>query len=114
MSPHNLVIGDSIIRNVRTSSTITCFPDTAVSDKAFEILANEPDNTKVIVHVGTNDIRKEQNELLKTDFVHLFSTLKRSISPVCVWSHSLLWMWYWAVQRAIVAAHLAFISLCCP
>ncbi|KAF7662314.1 hypothetical protein LDENG_00238990 [Lucifuga dentata] len=61
-----LVIGDSIIRNVKISSAIACcVPGATVHDievKAMEILANEPDINKVIVHVGTNDICKEQSE----------------------------------------------------
>ncbi len=89
--PHQLttlVIGDSVISNVRTSSTITCcFQGATVSDvadKVTEILANEPDITKVIVHIGTNDICKQLSEILKTDFVHLFSTQRRSVSQINV------------------------------
>ncbi len=32
---------------------------------------------RVIIHVGKNDIRKEQSELLKKDFTELFETLQR-------------------------------------
>lgn len=67
--PHQLttlIVGDSIIRNVRTTSAKTCFPGATVrdvADKATEVLANDPGITKVIVHTGTIDIRKHQPEI---------------------------------------------------
>uniref|UniRef100_A0A3Q3GIJ6 SGNH hydrolase-type esterase domain-containing protein n=1 Tax=Labrus bergylta TaxID=56723 RepID=A0A3Q3GIJ6_9LABR len=77
---------DSIIRNVQSGSTITfCFPGATVrdiTDRNIELLAKKPENTKVIIQVGTNDIRKQQSELLKTDVVHLFTTLKRSVIDI--------------------------------
>lgn len=58
--PTTLVIGDSIILNIRSGSAITCcFPGATVRDitnKATEILAARPEITTVIIHAGTNDI----------------------------------------------------------
>ncbi len=36
---------------------------------------------QIIIHVGKNDIRKEQSELLKKDFTELFETLQRLEVP---------------------------------
>lgn len=75
-------------KNVKTNSGLTCcIPGATVRDiayKAIEILANEPDIKKVIVHVGTNDIRMKQSEVLKDDFKYLFCSLKQSVNHVFV------------------------------
>lgn len=75
-----------LIRNVTTHSTVTyCVPGATVceiEEKAIGILVDKPDITKVIIHVGTNVIRRQHSELLKSDFQHLFSSLKRSARRV--------------------------------
>ncbi len=76
-----LIVGDSIIRNVRTrTATTCCFPQATVSDVNKElrsIVMNHKTANRVIIHVGKNDIRKGQSELLKQDFSELFETLQR-------------------------------------
>ncbi len=76
-----LILGDSIIRNIsRRTTTTCCFPQATVSDVNKElrnILMKHKTANRVIIHVGKNDNRKEQSELLKKDFSELFETLKR-------------------------------------
>ncbi len=79
--PRTLIVGDSIIRNI-SSRTITtcCFTQATVSDVNKElqnIVMKHKTANRVINHVGKNDIRKGQSELLKQDFSELFETLQR-------------------------------------
>ncbi len=79
--PRTLIMGDSIIRNVSTRTTTTCcFPQATVSDVNKEhrnILMKHKTANQIIIHVGKNDIRKGQSEMLKQDFSELFETLQR-------------------------------------
>ncbi len=74
-------MGDSIIRNISSRTTTTCcFPQATVSDVNKElrnILMKHKTANRVIIHVGKNNIRKEQSELIKKDFSELFETLQR-------------------------------------
>ncbi len=78
--PRTLIVGDSIIRNVRTrTATTCCFPQATVSDVNKElrsIVMNHKTANRVIIHVGKNDIRKRQSEMLKQDFSELLKHLK--------------------------------------
>ncbi|KAL0152617.1 hypothetical protein M9458_052340 [Cirrhinus mrigala] len=77
--PRTLIVGDSIIRNISSRTTTTCcFPQAIVSDVNKElrnILMKHKTANRIIIHVGKNDIRKEQSELLKKDFSELIETL---------------------------------------
>uniref|UniRef100_A0A8C1XMT9 SGNH hydrolase-type esterase domain-containing protein n=1 Tax=Cyprinus carpio TaxID=7962 RepID=A0A8C1XMT9_CYPCA len=79
--PRTLIVGDSIIRNISSRTTTTCcLPQATVSDVNKElqnILMKHKTANRIIIHVGKNDIRKEQSELLKKDFSELFETLQR-------------------------------------
>ncbi len=79
--PRTLIMGDSIIRNFSSRTTMTCcFPQATVSDVNKElrnILMKHKTANLVIIHLEKNDIRKEQSELLKKDFTELFETLQR-------------------------------------
>ncbi len=79
--PRTLIVGDSIIRNVSTRTAATCcFPQATVSDVNKElrsIVMKHKTANRVIIHVGKNDIRKGQSEMLKQDFSELFETLQR-------------------------------------
>uniref|UniRef100_A0A3B4FU33 SGNH hydrolase-type esterase domain-containing protein n=1 Tax=Pundamilia nyererei TaxID=303518 RepID=A0A3B4FU33_9CICH len=74
-----LVLGDSIVRNVRMRGALTLsFPGATVVDivdRIPNILASHPQVNRLIIHIGTNDIPKQQSELLKLDFLQLFSLL---------------------------------------
>ncbi len=79
--PRTLIVGDSIIRNVSSrTATTCCFPQATVSDVNKElrsIVMKHKTANRVIIHVGKNDIRKRQSEMLKQDFSELFETLQR-------------------------------------
>ncbi|KAL0161231.1 hypothetical protein M9458_044956, partial [Cirrhinus mrigala] len=79
--PRTLIVGDPIIRNISSRTTTTCcFPQATVSDVNKElrnILIKHKTANRIIIHVGKNDIRKEQSELLKKDFSELIETLTR-------------------------------------
>ncbi len=79
--PRTLIVGDSIIRNVSSrTATTCCFPQATVSDVNKElrsIVMKHKSANRVIIHVGKNDIRKRQSEMLKQDFSELFETLQR-------------------------------------
>ncbi len=78
--PSTLIVGDSIIRDVSTRTTTTCcFPQATISDVNKElrsIVMKHKTANRVIIHVGKNDIRKGQSEMLKQDFSELFETLQ--------------------------------------
>uniref|UniRef100_A0AAZ1XRI8 SGNH hydrolase-type esterase domain-containing protein n=1 Tax=Oreochromis aureus TaxID=47969 RepID=A0AAZ1XRI8_OREAU len=63
-----LVLGDSIVRNVRMRGALTLsFPGATVVDivdRIPNILASHPQANRLIIHIGTNDIPKQQSELL--------------------------------------------------
>lgn len=80
-SPTTLIIGDSIVRNIRFFNAITrCFPGATVAvilEKLPELLQSIPSSVcRVIIHVGTNDTARRQSELTKSDFMDLFSHLQ--------------------------------------
>uniref|UniRef100_A0A3Q4MVE8 SGNH hydrolase-type esterase domain-containing protein n=1 Tax=Neolamprologus brichardi TaxID=32507 RepID=A0A3Q4MVE8_NEOBR len=74
-----LVLGDSIVRNVRMRGALTLsFPGATVVDivdRIPNILASHPQANQLIIYIGTNDIPKQQTELLKLDFLQLVSLL---------------------------------------
>lgn len=83
MASHSttVVIGDSIVRDVKMKSTKTyCFPGLRVQEivsKIPGIIRDHSHLERLVVHVGTNDIRNQQSELLKLDFIELLKVLER-------------------------------------
>lgn len=80
--PSTIILGSSIVRNVRLRGGRTyCFPGACVSDileRLPEALQRHRDCAKIVVHVGSNDTRKQQSEVLKADFRLLLSALESS------------------------------------
>ncbi|KAL0146949.1 hypothetical protein M9458_057888 [Cirrhinus mrigala] len=68
--PRTLIVGDSIIRNISSSTTTG-------NRELRNILMKHKTANRIIIHVGRNDIWKEQSELLKKDFSELIKTLRR-------------------------------------
>lgn len=84
MTTSTLVIGSSMIRDVYIPPSpsgpckVHCFPGARVRDiqrRLPSILAGYTKVSTIIVHVGTNDIRARQTEVLKADFTALLTTL---------------------------------------
>ncbi|CAJ1069696.1 Borealin%2C partial [Xyrichtys novacula] len=79
--PTTLIIGDSITRYIRFFNAIThCFPGATVPvilDKLLNLLPSLPSSvTKIVLHVGSNDMSLKQSETTKRDFNLLFNVLK--------------------------------------
>lgn len=71
LPPTTFIVGDSIIRHVHFFNAVTrCFPGATVPvilNELPELLHSLPGMvTKIIVHVGYNDIARKQSELLKS------------------------------------------------
>lgn len=84
--PTTLIVGDSIMRNIRFfNATTHCFPGatvTKIMNKLPDLLRTLPSSTEqVIIHVGTNDLARGQSELVKRDFNYLFGLLRNSGKP---------------------------------
>ncbi|KAM3584901.1 uncharacterized protein V6R79_011445 [Siganus canaliculatus] len=81
-APKTLLIGDSIVRNVRMRGAVTMsFPGATVAEvmrKISDILSSHPQLKRIIIHAGTNDIARQQSELLKQDFRDLFNSISQS------------------------------------
>ncbi|XP_065809619.1 mucin-5AC-like isoform X1 [Labrus bergylta] len=79
-SPTTLIIGDSIIRNVRFfNATTLCLPGATVPvilERLQKTLPSLPTTiTRLIINVGTNDTSRQQSELTKEHFNQLFKLL---------------------------------------
>ncbi|KAK5894034.1 hypothetical protein CesoFtcFv8_010765 [Champsocephalus esox] len=80
--PETLIVGDSAVRDVKglcskNNNKVLCFPKDTVSDLAEKILrigAEHPTVKNVVLHIGTNDVVKQQSEVLKKDFQCLLET----------------------------------------
>ncbi|CAI5689590.1 unnamed protein product [Oreochromis niloticus] len=82
-----LVLGDSIVRNVRMRGALTLsfLGATVVDivDRIPNILGSHPQANQLIIHIGTNDIPKQQSELLRLVFLQLFSLLAGDLGANC-------------------------------
>ena len=77
-----IVIGDSIVRGSdwrfcgrsRETRMVVCLPGARVSDvseRVEKILKREGEEPDVVVHIGTNDIGRKREEVLKGEFREL-------------------------------------------
>ena len=77
--PAVLVVGSSMVRHVVLPKAQTlCFPGARVLDikvKLPSLLDQYPSASTVILHIGSNDIKAQQSEKLKKDFISLIDTL---------------------------------------
>lgn len=72
-----LITGDSIVRNVRVNRAHTLFFPSAtvqdIDDEVPDIIKSYPEVDKIVIHVSTNDIQKQQCQLLKQDFANIWT-----------------------------------------
>ena len=80
--PSVLVLGTSMVRHVRVRNAVTsCHPGAQVLDikeSAPNLLSLHPSVSTVVLHAGTNDLKLEQSEKLKLDFISLISSILTS------------------------------------
>lgn len=79
--PTTAIIGSSLIRNVRFfNATTYCFPGatvTKITDTLPDLLKSFPPSIKrLVVHIGSNDIRRCEFEVLKSHLISLCGVLE--------------------------------------
>uniref|UniRef100_UPI00398EB7F6 uncharacterized protein n=1 Tax=Pristiophorus japonicus TaxID=55135 RepID=UPI00398EB7F6 len=90
-----IVIGDSMVRGIdrrfcgrnRDSRMVCCLPGARVKDvseRVQDILKWEGEQPVVVVHIGTNDIGKKRDEVLRNEFKELGAKLKSRTSKVVI------------------------------
>ncbi|KAK7930572.1 hypothetical protein WMY93_006967 [Mugilogobius chulae] len=86
-NPTVLVLGSSIVRHVRVQRGFTsCMPGAYVKDlhdSAPQIISQLPSVSTVVIHVGSNDLKRQQSEKLKDDFIALINSIQ-STGKKCV------------------------------
>ncbi|KAG8008872.1 Rab3 GTPase-activating protein catalytic subunit [Nibea albiflora] len=80
--PTTLIVGDSIIRNIRFfNATTKCFPGATTSkimDMLPNLLQSLPSSVeRAVLHVGTNDVAHGNSEQVKEHFKDLFKTWQK-------------------------------------
>lgn len=77
--PSVLIVASSMVRHITLPAAKTlCYPGARVQDidsKIPQLLDENPSATTIIIHVGTNDLRNNQSETLKEDFMKLMDSL---------------------------------------
>lgn len=84
-SPTTLYIENSIIQNVRMSLCAFLVMVKDIAEHILESIQRHPTVSRFIIYAETNDIRKQQSELLKMDFNHLFNLLKHKHVSVLIY-----------------------------
>ncbi|KAL2076869.1 hypothetical protein ACEWY4_027536 [Coilia grayii] len=77
--PVAVLIGSSMVRHVTLPRSETwCLPGARVEDvqtRVPEVVEQHPTASAIVVHVGSNVIRLQQSEKLKSDFTSLIQTI---------------------------------------
>ena len=77
--PVVVLVGSSMVRHVTLPRSETwCLPGARVEDvqtRVPEVVEQHPTASAIVVHVGSNDIRLQQSEKLKSDFTSLIQTI---------------------------------------
>lgn len=78
--------GDTVIRSICSKTIQThCFPDAMVRDvRGNEVTDKYLKLNPIILHVGTNDVCRQQSEVLKQDFIELFNCLDKVEASLCL------------------------------
>uniref|UniRef100_A0A8C2WHW1 OSK domain-containing protein n=1 Tax=Cyclopterus lumpus TaxID=8103 RepID=A0A8C2WHW1_CYCLU len=80
--PKNLIVGDFSVRDMKSmfsvDTKVLCYPNDMVSDleeRILEIAAAHTTVKNIILHIGSNDVVKQESEMLKQDFKNLLNTV---------------------------------------
>ncbi|CAI5677846.1 unnamed protein product [Oreochromis niloticus] len=80
--PETLIVGDSAIKDVQRmcgkNTKVLCFPKDMVNnlkERILQIADEYPTVTNIVLHTGSNDVSKQQSEVLKRDFTGLLNTV---------------------------------------
>lgn len=81
MTTETLIVGDFSVKDVQwicgKNTKVLCFPKDMVSDMQKRILktvTKYPTVKNIVLHTGSNDVSKQQSEVLKRDFAGLITT----------------------------------------
>uniref|UniRef100_A0A3P9GXA8 SGNH hydrolase-type esterase domain-containing protein n=1 Tax=Oryzias latipes TaxID=8090 RepID=A0A3P9GXA8_ORYLA len=73
-----LILGDSMIRQVGIKRCHThSISGASVKDIHNHLTSKPPSASTIIIHAGTNDIKFQQSETLKADFIHLIHHIQQ-------------------------------------
>ncbi|XP_036066899.1 uncharacterized protein LOC112142036 [Oryzias melastigma] len=79
--PDSFVVGTSMVCHVRVNRSRTfCHPGTLVHDittSAHQLVLHNPSIHTIIVHADVNDLKLQQSETLKRDFITLIHTIQQ-------------------------------------
>ena len=85
--PSVLIVGSSMVRHTALPGAETCcYPGAKVSDInaiITPLITNHNEVSSVVIHVGSNDIKRQQSELLQEDFKALITTV-RATGKTCI------------------------------
>lgn len=80
--PETLIVGDSAVKDVQRmcgkNTKVLCFPKDMVKnlkERILQIADEYPTVTNIVLHTGSNDVSKQQSEVLKRDFTGLLNTV---------------------------------------
>ncbi|CAI5683025.1 unnamed protein product, partial [Oreochromis niloticus] len=80
--PETLILGDSAVKDVQRmcgkNTKVLCFPKDMVNnlkERILQIADEYPTVTNIVLHTGSNDVSKQQSEVLKRDFTRLLNTV---------------------------------------
>uniref|UniRef100_A0A3Q2V3Y7 SGNH hydrolase-type esterase domain-containing protein n=1 Tax=Haplochromis burtoni TaxID=8153 RepID=A0A3Q2V3Y7_HAPBU len=80
--PETLIVGDSAVKDVQRmcgkNTKVICFPRDMVNnlkERILQIADEYPTVTNIVLHTGSNDVSKQQSEVLKRDFTGLLNTV---------------------------------------
>lgn len=85
----NLIIGDLMLRDVtvsRTKATISCLSGARATDieANLKFQKNVHNYNKIIIHIGTNDVRLKQSEITKRSIISMCNVAKQvSDAVIC-------------------------------
>uniref|UniRef100_A0A3B3ID41 SGNH hydrolase-type esterase domain-containing protein n=1 Tax=Oryzias latipes TaxID=8090 RepID=A0A3B3ID41_ORYLA len=76
-----LIVGDSVVQHVRVRRCHTHSLSGAVvndiKNSAHQLSVKHPSAETFIIHAGTNNLKLQQSETLKMDFIHLIHTIQQ-------------------------------------